>query len=335
MSWKRYRNIIEKYGFDMGVCKYLLQEVWRRRVRPKEIEEKKSFGILNEDKTLYVIRMSRVASSLGPMLLYVLSRLRDCEKRGYVPVVDFGQFDENTYQEIGELAKINTWLYFFDQPTFLGLDAAYYSRHVILGNPLWNHGYDTPHELLDHYLENLSEYCEIWGRYIHINGRLLKKYSYIDAMISQHERVLGVAYRGTDYRNRKVIGEHKQPSLDDEIRDAEELMAKWKCDSLFLTTEDEDALNTFKKIFGNKLLYIEKQRFPGNTAFTYKVQFDRDHDLYFRGEEYLAEMYALSRCHCLLAPRAGYLLPTLCMNNQKYLHVYIYNLGLYTEEDYK
>ena len=67
---------------------------------------------------------------------------------------------------------------------------------------------------------------------------------------------------------------------------------------------------------------------------TQKYKFDREQDAYYKGEEYLTEMYILSRCNCLLSGRVGILAVALPMNNQNYEHVYTFDLGLYTEADF-
>lgn len=146
---------------------------------------------------------------------------------------------------------------------------------------------------------------------------------------------MGVVYRGTDYRNRKVLRENKQPSIDELMNKTEELLANWNCDHLFLATEDAGAVEIFKSRFGDKVVFVDKYRFPSDTLYTSATTFNRKYDTYYKGEEYLTEMYILAKCNCLLSSRVGALMTVLPMNNGKYENKYIYNLGLYTEEDYK
>ncbi len=332
--WKRLRSAYNRYGFTgtMVVAYSKMRKYVEALRKYKEIEERQSFGVLNENNIFYVIRMSKVYSSLGPVLIHVLLNLKECDMNNYTPVIDFRCFP-NLFQEVGEEYHVNTWLYFFDQPTFWGTDAVYHSKNVILGDPLWRMS-GGPKVIYPHFIENLSEYCYLFKKYIHINGRLLKKFSYIDEMIKNNGMVLGVAFRGTDYNNKRHVGENRQPLLDTEIRDAVELKSKWGCQKVYLMTEDMGALDVFKKAFGDDLLYLERQqRFSSDVDDTFAYKRDMEHAIYFRAEEYLAEMYALSRCHCLLSPRAGHLIPVLCMNNMEYLHTYIYDLGYYTESD--
>lgn len=145
---------------------------------------------------------------------------------------------------------------------------------------------------------------------------------------------MGVVYRGTDYKNKRVINEHRQPDIDELIDKAKELMGAWNCDHIFLATEDKGAVEIFHNIFGENLVFTEKERYDSNVVYTQLESFDREFDAYLKGEEYLTEMYILSKCSCLLSGRLGLLAVVLPMNAGKYENTYIYDLGKYTEADY-
>lgn len=293
-------------------------------------EEKKYFGELYPDKTFYVIRVREITSSLGPLVMWVCRQLKICEENGYIPVIDFSFFP-NVFLEKNEVGGVNPWEYYFEQPTMYSTKAVYHSSNVILGNADCQYDFDACIDNKDIIEEN----CRIYEKYIHINKRIEKKAESMYAnMIDPEWRVLGCVYRGTDYRNRKVVSEHRQPTMADEIKKARELMDEWSCDHIFLATEDAGAVEEFVKNFGNKLIYVKKQRYPSDVVYTQKYRFDREQDLYYKGEEYLLEIYFLSRCNCLLSSKVGILGALLPMNNQKYEHMYIFNLGIYTEADY-
>lgn len=307
-------------------------------------EKHKKYGNLYPDKTFYVIRIRPIRSSLGPWLFWVLEELKRCEENEYIPIVDFS-FYPNIFFEYrkemhlngsnrgSEVGKINPWEYYFEQPTRFSTRAVYHSRNVILGNADMQIGVKE----LDNALDNkLKEYCRLFEKYIHINKRIEKRiYKLYEDIIDGSKRILGCSHRGIDYRNSKVIGEHRQPSLQQEISKAQELMEEWKCDYIFLATEDEGAVEKFKEVFGDKLKYAKRLRYPTDLVSSIGYQFDREADAYLKGEEYLIDIYILSRCTCLMAGRSGILAATLPMNNLQYEHKYIFDLGLYTEDDYK
>lgn len=302
------------------------------------LETKTSLGELYPDKTFYVIRVRPITSSIGSLMLWVLKQLKMCKLNGYIPVVDFSFF-KNVLLEENEVGKVNPWEYYFEQPTMYSTFAVYHSKNVIMGNADDD---CTPFEIdaLADDPDVLSEYCDLFEKYIHMNKRIEKKAERIfhnmfrTDLDWKQRRTLGCVYRGTDFRNRKTVGEHRQPSMQEEIKKAQELMDKWECNYIFLATEDEGAVEGFKKVFHDKLIYVEKERYPSNVVFTQKYKFNREQDAYLKAEDYLIEIYILSRCNCLLSSRVGILAIALPMNNQRYEHKYIYDLGLYTEEDY-
>ena len=211
----------------------------------------------------------------------------------------------------------------------------YHAKNVILGDAEIS---ITPKDLdiLVEDSERLKEYSNLFQKYIHISKRIEKKgIAVCEKLISSQWRVLGVVYRGTDYRNRNVINEHRQPKLEDLIQKAQELLDRWGCDHIFLATEDKGAVESFVQVFGEAVVYVEKERYDSSVEYTFKHSFPREFDAYRKGEEYLLEMYILSKCHCLLSGRCGILNVALPMNAGKYEEKYIYNLGLYTEEDFR
>lgn len=312
-------------GLEMQVQDSLRRYEWR--------EAKRSFGELYPDKTFYVIRSRPSTSSIGPLVMRVCKQLQMCESKGYIPVVDFS-FYENVYLEENEVGKINPWEYYFEQPTMYSMRAVCHAQNVIWGDADC-HVSNAEFDILIDNESKLKEYCAVCEKYVHMSSRIEKK---AKALMEQgfHPdwRILGCTYRGTDYRNRRVVGEHKQPTLSEEIKKARELLGKWKCDHIFLATEDKGALERFKEEFKEKLVYVEKERYPSDVSVTQEYKFNREQDAYYKGEEYLLEIYILSHCNCLLSARVGILSAALPMNNMRYEHKYIYDLGLYTEEDY-
>ncbi len=322
-------NVQSVYGIDAESAINWLNEAKKQDLY---METRKTYGSLYSGYIFYVIRIGAITSSLGPMMLWVLKQLNIMEEKGagYIPVIDFSYF-LNGFLETDELEKINPWEYYFEQPTHFSLQAAYHAQNVILGNA------DVDVNLGDFIddSELQKEYIRLFEKYIHISKRIEKKISAIyNSMIRPEWKVLGVVFRGTDYRNRTVPGEHRQPGIEDLIAKTKVLMQEWGCDHVFLATEDKGAVEIFKHSLGDQLVYTEKERYDSSVMYTQKHHFDREFDRYLKGEEYLTEIYILSKCNCLLSGRVGILSVALPMNAGKYENKYIYDLGTYTEEDY-
>lgn len=322
----RMLKTLDRVGRHPGLSK-ISRDMRDRITKHQWREHRKTFGKLYPDKTFYVIRVRQTTSSLGPLMQWVCERLEMCERKQYIPVVDFSFF-ENVLLEKEEVGrKINPWEYYFEQPTMYGTQAAYHAKNVIVGNANSNVDGD---DIIDNH-EKLKEYCAIYEKYIHINKRIEKKAEEIRiGMIHPEWRVLGCVYRGTDFRNRRVVNEHRQPSLDELIEKAQELMEQWKCDHIFLATEDGGGVKRFREVFQDKLVCVERKRYPSNVKITQEFRLYRKQNAYYKAEAYLTEIYILSRCNCLLSSRVGILMAVLPMNNMRYEHRYIYDLGIYT-----
>lgn len=297
------------------------------------MEKRRTFGSLYSNYIFYVIRVREITTSIAGLMPWVVKQLKIADERGCIPVVDFSYFG-NAFLEKDEIGIINPWEYYFEQPTQFSLQAAYHAQNVILGNA----DVDCTVEEFDALIDNeeaFKQYVEIFNKYVHINSRIAKKNIAIyENLINPGWKVLGVVYRGTDYRNRAVPGEHKQPRMDELLQMAEELMERWSCDHIFLATEDKGAVEIFKQRFGGKVVCTEKERYESTIKYSFSYKFDREFDAYLKGEEYLTEIYILSKCNCLLSSRVGILAAALPMNGGKYEEKYIYDLGLYTKEDY-
>lgn len=214
------------------------------------------------------------------------------------------------------------------------LQSVYHAADVILGSA----DDDISVSDIDRVYDNtdaLHEAVRLFQKYVFFNQRVESKMKGIrEILLKNSWKVLGVVFRGTDYQNRPVVGEHRQPSLAETMDQAQKFMVEWNCDHIFLATEDAGAVEAFRKRFLDAVVFIAKERYPSDTKSTQNYHFERDQDAYFKGEEYLMELYILSKCDCLLASRVGAAWMSLVINGEKYEHQYIYDLGLYTKEDY-
>ena len=325
--WHNIKNFLKRFQFITSI--YVAKKLQFQKT-VQWVEKRKCFGKLYPDKTFYVIRVRPSPSSIISLVVWVCIQLKICEENGYIPVVDFS-FYKNVGLETNEVGKVNPWEYYFEQPTMYSTKAVYHAANVIIGNA------DLQRPDYDAWINDINilrENCRIYEKYIHINKRIEKKARNIYTnLIGTEWRTLGCTYRGTDYRHRKAVDEYKQPTMEELIRKAQELMDEWLCDHIFLSTEDMGAVEEFKKVFEDKLVYVERMRYPSDVAVTVTYKFDREQDLYYKGEEYLIDTYILAHCNCLLSSRVGGLFPALFMNNLRYENKYIYDLGVYTEAD--
>lgn len=247
---------------------------------------------------------------------------------GAIPVMDFTDAITPNISEM-EVGVVNQWEYYFEQPTRYQLSAVKHAKNVTYGIRKIDFTEEERERLLVGE-SDLARDIELYKKYIHINKRIEEEVDEIQSKLFAGCRsILGITYRGTDYRNRDVTGEYRQPTLIDELEKAEFFMNKWDCSHVFLTTEDASAVSAFKERFGERLLYLEKQRYPQDTVCTQRYKFNRKADEYYKAIEYFMEIILLSRCDCLISGKLGILALLLPMNQGKYKHKYIYDLGIH------
>lgn len=212
-------------------------------------------------------------------------------------------------------------------------------KHVYLGPIKVNDSAFNLNSIIDN-ADIRRKAINLYKKYIFINRRVQQKIDSIcSELLPDNEKILGVAYRGTDYirvqnnieETGKVIGECTQPKLQELIVRAKKLCKEWGCTKVFFTTEDESALELFKQEFGKDLLYTSVARYPSDTLVTFDYSFNRDNDEYLIGEEYLLNIVVLSRCNSLLTGRHGMISMVLILNEDRYENKFIYNI--YGKED--
>ena len=194
--------------------------------------------------------------------------------------------------------------------------------------------FDTPYRSSD-----LRLWCKVYHRLVRLNE---KTRNYVDqeyqdlfeGVDGQKHRTLGVICRGTDYVKLKPMGHPVQPTPEQVIARAKVLLDQYQLERVYLATEEYAIYEKFEKAFPGLILVNKRQYYDEvfnnhDMTYVYEVQFDREDDLYLKGLEYLSSLQLLSRCNVLLGGNCGGACAALYMNNRKYEHVELFNLGLY------
>ena len=194
--------------------------------------------------------------------------------------------------------------------------------------------FDTPYRSSD-----LRLWCKVYHRLVRLNERTR---NYVDqeyqelfeGVDGQKHRTLGVICRGTDYVKLKPMGHPVQPTPEQVIARAKVLLDQYQLERVYLATEEYAIYEKFEKAFPGLILVNKRQYYDEvfnnhDMTYVYEVQFDREDDLYLKGLEYLSSLQLLSRCNVLLGGNCGGACAALYMNNRKYEHVELFNLGLY------
>ena len=316
----------------------LYKSVWRITEKYRKLKNrarKTSYGNLNKDKTVYVIRIRKETLGLMGYYMAILGHIHVAESKGYVPVVDMKNY-KNTYLKKEEVGTINSWEYYFRQPADVSLDDAYKSKNVILSS------LESPMEAdprLFYY--NIYKKCDmsVYYKIVENNMSFNEKTKKLlnDAYDTIMKKaldggVIGVVSRGTDLLG--FPGHSIQPTTEELINQTEKLMEKYNCKHIFLASDTDKAVNEFKKRFGSEYVLTNICKRYDNcdsngVNVLSDVHFERKNDEYLKGMEYLTTMWCLSNCDVLFGSLVGATVAALCMNKGKYKHVEIYDKGVY------
>lgn len=291
-------------------------------------EKVKSYGELNPNTTFYII--TNLAGGLASQYDSALGYIARAIKKGYVPVVDLSNSNNDCLRD-ESIKGNNTWEYYFKQP-FEGqlqrkytLEEVYKSSKVIHCSSL--------HTIYKRVNKNNIKKRFLLSQYI---SMIEPRYNFI---IQQYENlfsdinddVIGVYYRGTDYKTVgtwRPTGHAKVPQIERFCDVLEKDIAKWKCHSIFFMTEEQEALDYFLTRFP-QTKYVKKQRF---CKFTYgktiAEQVPESTSRFQNNLLYLTDIFILSKCHYLVGTVNSGLLMAMNWNNNKYKDLDILELGI-------
>jgi hypothetical protein len=284
-----------------------------------------SFGSMNKDKTFYLFSHPiHLRDGLFSFLFAFLEQMDFVEKNDCIPVVDMQNF-QNQYLDDDKIGVENAWEYYYAPLSEYSLAEVYQSKNVILGydDNCYKGNYEQKY--------NIKQMSMLYQKYIRYNKETAeaarKAYR---RNIDQTKKTLGVLFRGSDMSALKLKNHPVQPTIDEMISLIHKYMEEWECERIFLSTEDAGAARRLKAEFGEILSCTDQKRFA-DTGQTWlaNINFEREHDRYLRGIEYLITIELLSRCDCLLA---GICTGSICaqiMNNGKYEHVKMIDKGEY------
>lgn len=326
-------SYLKKLNFRLNLLK--------RKLNKLRIEKMKSFGSENPQNIYYIIHRNDEHVGLFSNVSVFLEQIEYALRKGYIPLIDMKNY-LNAYLEPDQIGKINAWEYYFKQPfenlskDEYSLESAYRSKSVIINNGeyLGSVSFFDPEFLFD--AKNIKKWGDLYKKYIRLNEATNK---YIDVqyskIISDTDKVLGVFCRGTDYRKLRPYGHPIQPDVNDVVDRVKFALVEWKCNKIFLSTEDSDIYSIFKKNFGAILVSNEREYFSSlDEQIITQISHERPNDKYLNGLEYITSLAILSRCNCIISSVTSGVVGAVLMS-EGFENSYFYNCGLYGISDEK
>lgn len=284
---------------------------------PLKKEGDKGVMLINQGIYEYGYFNACFLHNMMSLMVYALSK-------GYTPHIDLKDRGKGW----------TNWSTFFEQP--LNTDSG--TKPDIVCDVQQGHyfpRFNTPYHKID-----LRLWCKVYHRLVRLNdctrSYVEDEYHRLMAPLREHNHVgiLGAICRGTDYVKLKPKGHPVQPPVELVIEKAGLLMRQYRLEYVYLATEEAAIQDRFEAAFPGKIIvnnrtYYDEIFRKNNLEHIYQVEFDRENDIYLKGLEYLSSLQLLSRCDVLVGGNCGGANAALFMNNMKYKHVDLFDLGLY------
>ena len=294
---------------------YCMKNIRSKKFRTKVLQIKTNpFHIdyqnngTDRGKIIYHITVGDETKGFCSAIRDTLYFLMYADSLGLVPYIEYT--GNMPYQENDVInGGTNSFSYFFEQPSSIKAEDIKTAVAVANNESVHTHG------VFQFYgLDNPESYYVSDSKYIEICAAIYKKYMHIKPDVQcqiQKDidsllfgRVLGIHYRGTDFK----VGYNGHPvavPYERHIQEAHRLFDTGEYDSIFLATEDGDVIDQFKKEFGNKLLiYNDVVRGSGETN-AYNVKSERNHHKYLLAYEVFRDVYTLSCCKSFITSLSG------------------------------
>lgn len=306
-------------------------KVYNFLVYPNMREDEMKYGNLNTDKIFYIIRpRTDCVEGLMSLLLNVCRNLHYAERHGYIPVVDFENY-ETQYRDLGCKEK-NSWKFYFEQTSKYDLHEVYQSANVRLSGLK---AIDECSEEIDQKFDFSTMYlCRcIMKKYINFSKPVIDMLEKESKLIDL-ENSLALYLRGTDYIKLKPAGHPIQPSVEQAIEVADIIMKKYNLQSVFLVTEDYEIYEKIKTHYGKSLKIVSYDSFIEGYKGTEFLSKDSSsitqlaESPYKRGLNYLCKLIILSKCRCFVGGNTCGSWAA-CSFSEGYDEQYIFDLGQY------
>lgn len=287
------------------------------------------FGSKNPNKTFYLIKDYLGFSGLADMIKHAFLKIAMIEHKvqeDITVLVDFSNTSDRN-QFTGGNGE-NAWTLYFEQISDIPLEEVYESKNVIISS---QKGWDlfNPYIYEEHCFINWQDMIH---RYLRINAATQKYIEnlYEKTILYKNARILGVIGRGSDRWSER--GRTKKPmDISRFLEEVGKAMIDWKCDYVFLATEDQLVYDAFmESTLRDSVISVDQDRIDYKDERNHNLLLAeikiRDHkDGYYDNLRYLGILYILSKCTSLISTcYCGASWCAIGLNNGRYENVKVF-----------
>ena len=286
-------------------------------------------GLRHPGKKFYIIRRSGMKLGLFSYFNTHLGRIDYAIQNNMIPVIDMQNFC-NSYLEEGELAFVNVWEKFFEQPAGYSLKDAYSARQIVLSDSgVPKAAPDDSMEFFNNKEDGLTYWQEKCKEYIRLQPDVKEAFEKeYNRLFDKNDKVLGVLARGTDYIKLRPSKHPVQPTTEELLDKVREVFKNQECDKVFLATEDKNIAQAFLDEFGDRCVTGTKEYVEYKDGYLSEIRPEKENDRYNRALSYLINILILAKSSCIVAGRtSGTVGAALFTDGWEYS--YFFDLGYY------
>lgn len=301
----------------------------------------------NPECKFYIFRVNTVGYGILAVYRLMLSNVSWAISKGYIPVIDY-EWEHN----LKELGTDNIWEMCFQQPMGYSVNEALKSKHITVSrvSELYESPLPCAKVVSKNYKDYYKNYNIISKKYLNIRKDMKVRFddSFLK-LIPRNARIIGISIRdgytlGEEAGDECMKLHPKEPKREVIIEKAKELLIEWRCDYIYLTAELQETVDTFKSVFKEKLLYIDRERITDRKEFLKGCKEDlkilntksrNEISLHFKnsprntiGNEkmisYIEEMYGLSLCSHFLGTKSGGTIVALIWGVEHFEDIFIF-----------
>ena len=254
-------------------------------------------------------------SGLFSLLSRVIVKLKQAEMLGFIPVVDFQNF-QTVYSE-SEIVNgsFNVWDYYFEPVSKFKLEDIYSADTLITTTSKFPIGESQS-------ISSDKDNWDIFNKYIKINKTTEEHLNQLRRSFEVDNNTLGVHFRGQEMRTAQL---HPfPPSFEIMKNSIKGILENHEFDRIFLVTEKDKYHKQFKNYFGSRIVSLPNYR--SNHKNMYK-EYPRSQHLYLLGLELLADGIYLSKCGGLITSKSNVTEFSKILNGGRYKLLVNFDLG--------
>lgn len=323
------------------------------RFQRQWIEHTRSLGKEHPDKVFHIIRKYPKATGLLSCYLSALGQLEELSpklaKGNHIPVMDAQSALYPLLHDQGDVAgEKNAWDYYFENFSNYTLEDTANARYVHFCR-----GYTVPAGMV--FFDNtridrelIWKWTPLHQKYFHLIPSLQQRFERSYEQLLSGKRVLGTMIRegymvlaysrdhaDAAYKEHPGIGGHPvQPGLEELCAELKKRMTQWNCDYLFVVAETHNTVEYLRRQLGDKIITTSRIRRnvkdPSMQAYVdAEKEFPADYTMVKNNEQYLEEIYLLSKCNCISAGKCSGSVVAALWNAGAYEEMEIMQRGLY------